>query len=144
MASSGDILISLHERHANNVFAGKKTVEVRRRRPHVDPGTRVWIYATLPRGAVLGCATVAAVISKTPVALWRSYKGELAIDRSTFDDYLHNCDTAHALVLQNVEILPKEISLNQMRFLDETFHPPQFFTRLNGLAARMEAYRCAK
>lgn len=140
MASSSDILISLHEQHANNVFAGKKTVEIRRRCPRIAPGTRVWIYATLPRGAVLGFATVAAVVSKTPGALWKNYRSELAINKSTFDRYLRNCDTAHAVLLRDAIALPKEISLEQMRFIDEAFHPPQFFTRLNGLAARMEAY----
>jgi predicted transcriptional regulator len=41
MNDSKHLLISLEERHAVNIFAGTKRVELRRREMHVEPGSTV-------------------------------------------------------------------------------------------------------
>ncbi len=58
MVSQDEILISLKPKHANEIFDGGKTVELRKRRPKIKPGTRVWIYATSPIAALWGLRAV--------------------------------------------------------------------------------------
>jgi hypothetical protein len=54
MIEHDEILISLKPKHAAHIFEGEKTVELRKRRPNIKPGTRIWIYATSPTAAIKG------------------------------------------------------------------------------------------
>lgn len=56
-----DVLMSFHEHWALAILAGTKTVEIRARRPAFPPGTRVWMYATAPRAAVVGWCVVGGI-----------------------------------------------------------------------------------
>ena len=131
---ASDILLSLGARHAHNVFSGRKTVEIRRRRINVPIGTRVWIYAKLPVGAVLGFATITNIENRAPASLWRRYGSESAIEKSEFNEYLEGRDSACALVLDDVALLSDAVPLAVLRKLEKKFRPPQFFSKLNGLA----------
>ena len=69
MGNGEHILISLASRHAENIFAGPKLVEVRRRTMNVVPGTTVWIYVKLPVGSTIGRVKVGAVHVLSPTTL---------------------------------------------------------------------------
>ena len=58
MPDATDAIISIHPDYADAIFAGKKTIELRRRIPEVPSGTRLWIYATRPTGAIIGFVTI--------------------------------------------------------------------------------------
>ncbi len=58
MEVEDNILISLEPRHAENILAGLKRVELRRRTMNVSPGCTVWIYAKLPVGSIVGRTTL--------------------------------------------------------------------------------------
>jgi predicted transcriptional regulator/ribosomal protein S18 acetylase RimI-like enzyme len=49
-----ELLISIRREFAEEIFAGSKRFELRRRRPGIPPSTRCWVYVPLPVGAVLG------------------------------------------------------------------------------------------
>jgi predicted transcriptional regulator len=133
-----NILVSLAPEHAVNVFSGRKTVEIRRRSMNVREGTRIWIYAKLPIGAILGFATISKVDTKSPERLWRLYGSQSAIQKGEFSDYLYGRAEACAIVLEKVTELSEAIPLTELRKLESDFQPPQFFTKLNGLAAKLE------
>lgn len=140
MNDKADILISLKPKHASNVFAGKKTVELRKRRPNVEPGTKIWIYATAPIAALKGYARLEHIVTATPKEIWASYGSETGISEDEFYSYFSNSEFAHALVLSTATALKHPILLKQMREMVSGFQPPQFFCRLNGAASEMRLH----
>ena len=72
MIDHDDILISLKPKHAANIFEGEKTVELRKRRPRIEPGTRIWIYATAPTAAIKGYANLVQIQSGPPSFIWKN------------------------------------------------------------------------
>lgn len=131
MPETTDILISLESHYAIDVFEGLKTVEFRRRRPNVPVQTRMWVYAKLPLGAILGTATISNIITKSVNRMWRLHGSCSSLTRREFFRYFEGCEHAHALVLGQPTPLEKQITLSELRELDAKFHPPQFFCRLN-------------
>lgn len=125
-----DILISLHPEHSENVLSGRKTVELRRRRLNVTPGTRVWIYTKQPRSRVDAYAIVSEVHEGSQDELWTMFGSQVAITRSAFDNYLSGSETGCAIVFSSVSRLRRAIGLDEIRQKVANFHPPQFFKRL--------------
>jgi predicted transcriptional regulator len=82
-----NILISLESRHAENIFAGNKQVELRRRNMNVRPGTTIWIYVKLPIGSIIGRVRVGAVHASAPTTLWRRFGSVSGLSRSEFFGY---------------------------------------------------------
>jgi predicted transcriptional regulator len=101
MDETEHVLISLEERHAENIFAGKKHVELRRRAMNVKAGTIVWIYVKLPVGRVVGYAKVSAAHSLAPSSLWKRFAGVCCITRSEFFAYFEGLSKGFALGLQD-------------------------------------------
>ncbi|WP_368428345.1 transcriptional regulator [Sulfuricaulis sp.] len=130
MAKGEHILISLSRRHADNIFSGRKQVELRRRSMNVLPGTTVWVYVKLPVGSVVGRAKVGAVHASSPATLWRRFGSISGLSRKEFFDYFEGVAAGVALVLENAQRLRSSLSLDALRELADGFHPPQFFARL--------------
>lgn len=126
-----DILISLHPRHCDNLVNGRKTVELRRRKMAVQPGTRVWIYSTRPRARVEAFAIVEGVFSGSHDELWKAFGDKVAVSRCEFDHYFAKTVDAHAIVLREVAPLKRYIKLKELRRKLDGFHPPQFFKKLD-------------
>ncbi|MHA1598256.1 MAG: transcriptional regulator [Alphaproteobacteria bacterium] len=130
MNNPGDILISVEERHASNMLAGKKSVELRRKPLNISSGTRVWVYSKLPRGQVQALAFVDEVVAGTPEKIWNSHGAQSAITKSEFDAYFADAKTGYAIVFEEVRPLAPILSLSSIREKISHFHPPQFFKRL--------------
>jgi predicted transcriptional regulator len=123
------LVISLHPTHAQNILDGKKTVELRRRRPKVKSGDRIVIYAASPAKAFVGSFLVAEVFFDSPVRLWERVADRCGISRQQFDDYYLNSPHAVAIDVGKVTRF-KPISLATIRKLLPEFHPPQAFLYL--------------
>ncbi len=130
MRNGDEALISIKPNYARAILAGTKTVELRRRIPTIRRGTRLWIYATLPLGAIVGSAVVADIIRGTPAAVWKTYRGCAAVSRREFDEYFTGTSRALALVLSDA-IKRREIGIDKLRELSHGFHPPQVMARLS-------------
>lgn len=131
MGNGEHILISLASRHAENIFAGRKQVELRRRTMRVVPGTTVWIYVKLPIGSIIGRVKIGAVHASSPAALWRRFGSISCLSRSEFFDYFNGAVQGVALVLEDAERLHHSLSLEVLREITVGFQPPQFFARLS-------------
>jgi predicted transcriptional regulator len=125
------ILISLNDRHAENILSGRKQVELRRRTMNVESGTIIWIYVKLPVGSIVGCAKVVNVHSSSPSTLWRRFGSVSGLSRSEFFDYFKGVTRGVALELEGAERLHNSLSLEEIREIYVGFQPPQFFARLN-------------
>ena len=116
------------------ILSGAKTVELRRRIPALSIGTCLWIYATRPRGAVIGTAVVSEVIRGTPEEIWEVCSDDAAIDRYAYDAYFDGSAEAFGIFL--CEIVRREpISFESLKKIRSNFHPPQVLTRLSAQEA---------
>lgn len=130
MANSENILISLESRHANNIYAGSKQVELRRRALNVNEGDVVWIYEKIPVGSITGCACIVAVHVAAPASLWQKFGRVSGLDRDEFFAYFSDLKTACAIELSDARRIINPIKLSTLRSAAEKFQPPQFFLRL--------------
>jgi predicted transcriptional regulator len=118
------LLISLKPKYAHGILTGAKTVELRRRAPHTEPGALVCLYSTSPERALVGTARVRAIQTGTPAEIWNSFADQCMLGRQTFDDYFQDADQAVAIVLDRPLQLSEPLPLHEMR---ERFgvSPPQ-------------------
>jgi predicted transcriptional regulator len=131
VSDTENILMSLDLRHAEKIFAGSKRVELRRRNMHIPLGTIVWIYATLPTGAIIGQAKIVKIHAASPVDLWQCYAEVSGLTKKEFFDYFSGVTQGVALVLEDAKRLHQALSLHYLRKISKGFHPPQFFTRFS-------------
>ncbi|HBY63386.1 MAG TPA: hypothetical protein DEH78_26480 [Solibacterales bacterium] len=125
-----DILISVDVEHSDNLLSGRKTVEVRRRRPRIEPGTRVWIYTKVPRAAIEAVGIVEEVHGASAGVLWKRYSAEVAISRTRLVEYLAGASSSCAIKFSSITPLQRSIGLDEIRQAVGAFQPPQFFKRL--------------
>lgn len=130
MQSTQHVLISLDERHASNILAGTKQVELRRRAMHVAPGSIVWLYVKKPVGAVVGYAAVGTIYVAAPSTIWRKFGPVSGLRKAEFDGYFEGASAAAAMSLSSPRKIKKPITLDALRVIQPSFHPPQFFCRL--------------
>jgi predicted transcriptional regulator len=140
MIDHDEILISLKPKHAAHIFEGKKTVELRKRRPNIEPGTRIWIYATTPVAAIRGYVNLVQIQTGSPSLIWKALGGQTGISKDEFDAYFGRSEVAHALVIDDVMKMKKALSLEGIRDAVTDFQPPQFYYRLNGARKSMRLY----
>ena len=130
MTSNAHALISLEQRFAEGILNGTKLVELRRRSMRIDVGTTVWFYVKVPVGEVIGSARVHSTHALAPSTLWRRYGDVSGLSRTEFFGYFAGVDRAFALVLNHPQRLEAGISLKDLRRLNGSFQPPQFFQHL--------------
>lgn len=129
MEVPNDAIISIRPAFAEAILSGKKTVELRRRIPPVELGTRLWIYATRPVAAIVGVAIIDAICRGTPQAVWEATSDRTAIDRGDFDRYFEGAREAIAIRLSRIERI-RPIGIECLRIWKEGFHPPQVLSRI--------------
>ncbi|MFJ9377565.1 ASCH domain-containing protein [Streptomyces sp. NPDC101455] len=120
------LLLSLHPRFATSILDGRKSVELRRQRVAVPPGTQVILYATSPVMALVGTARVARVDTASPAEVWERHRSKTGISRAEYDTYMDGAAQASALVLEAPERLEEPVPLAHLR-AGGTFHPPQSY-----------------
>ena len=125
------LLLSLRPTFADLVFAGVKTVELRRSRPRVREDDWALVYVSTPIKAVVGVIQVAAIIENKPSTLWRKVRERAGITRRQFNEYYVGASTGYAIVLSAVERFRKPVELNHIREVWPDFQPPQSYRYLD-------------
>ncbi len=110
------VLMSIRPRFADAILSGKKTVELRRRKPGFGEGTTVMIYASAPEQKVAGHFAVGSVISASPSELWQRVGQRSGVTKAEFDAYFAGCAVAHAIEIEQ----PTRLSPSRL-----AFRPPQ-------------------
>ena len=126
----GHAIISLKPRYANLILSGKKSVELRNRIVRLKPGTTIWIYATRPMGRIVAIAEVKAVVHDEPTLIWKRFKRDICIEKTEFNSYTGDRERVSAVTLTRVQELAEAPTLDGIRELTGTFHPPQFYAYL--------------
>jgi predicted transcriptional regulator len=122
------LVMSLRPEYAEAILAGRKTVELRRRRVAAAPGTLVLLYATRPAGAVVGFARIRKTINCESIEAWARHSAGMGIPKADFDAYLDGRDSACLLFLECVERIDP-LTLERLRSRG-TFTPPQSYRYL--------------
>lgn len=122
-----DVVLSVKPRYTDEIMAGRKTVELRRRFPASTPsGTVAYVYSTSPVRALV-CSVQISQIVKLPVSeIWRQYRRMACIGRADFDEYFRGARQGVALELENIRPLARSLALTELRERFG-FQPPQSF-----------------
>ncbi|MBO9716125.1 MAG: ASCH domain-containing protein, partial [Pseudoxanthomonas sp.] len=115
---------------AEKIADGSKTVELRKRFPAVPTGTWIYLYVTLPVGAVLGRAKVVDIDAAKPSKLWRRHHARVGISQERFNDYFNGRDEGYAVHLAQYESL-SPMSLDGLRKAMNGFVVPQNYRFLD-------------
>ncbi len=112
-----DLWLSIHPRWINAIVDGRKTVELRRRAPSVEPGATAVLYATSPDCCVVGSVVVSSVVSMPLGQLWEQYGLSAAVTRREFYRYFHGVSAGSAIEFGTVRTLADPVGLHQLREL---------------------------
>jgi predicted transcriptional regulator len=91
------VLLSVKPPHVERLMAGTKTVELRRRRWRVPPGTVALVYASGTTRALVGSVVVGATEAGSPEDIWHSHGLASEITREEFDSYFAGAQEAIAI-----------------------------------------------
>lgn len=126
---SENAIISIRPKFVQEILSGVKTIELRRRIPPIDVGTNLWIYATLPIGAVVAVAVATRIFRGSPDELWSSHGHKAGIAKIDFDSYFQGTSTGIGIELSFVrKICP--VSIKHLRSMRKGFHPPQVIAKI--------------
>ena len=131
MESGTALLLSIKPHFVEQIFAGTKTVELRRVRPRVVANDLVVVYASGTQKALVGAFLVADVHSKSPKSLWRQFRTNTGLTKAEFDAYFEGVDVGFAIEVAQSWRLSEPVSLSTLRSQDDGFHPPQSYRYLN-------------
>lgn len=132
MLSTNDIIISIRPPHVENILAGRKTVELRRRFPEsVTNGGVLLIYASSPEQVLIGAARIVAVRRMTPAGLWRSFREQACVPKEFFNSYFSGASEGYGVILGSVVRFEEAIPVSELkeRF---RFSPPQSYRYVRG------------
>lgn len=131
-----DVIFSLRRVYVDGLLSGNKCVELRRRVPSLDGGTRVWLYSKIPDGQILGVGILEEVEIGKPADLWEKYSQCSGLTKDDFFTYFSGVENGAALIFDTVARLRNPISLSELKELEANFHPPQFFRRVKSDALK--------
>src|SRR5581483_9144192 len=109
------LLLSIRAMHAERIFQGTKTFELRKTLPQGDI-RRVYLYESGGRG-VVGCFDVAEVILKPIPELWETV-GDQAASEARFTSYFAGRLVGFAIRISNPQKFSDPISLTKLRHID--------------------------
>jgi predicted transcriptional regulator len=120
------LFISVKPEFADKIVRREKSIELRKIKPHVNPGDYIIIYASSPVKSVVGFGIIKNIIEKTPRTMWQEHSGSLGIDKKRFDEYYAGKKRAIGIEIYNIKKI-KPIPLGKLRMIDSSFHPPQIY-----------------
>lgn len=123
------VLISIKPRYLDAILSGRKTVELRKRSTRIPTGTRLLLYASSPRCAVVGEARVGSREELSIEDLWVKHGVAAAVTREELDAYYAGAEQGVVLGLLDVRRYPVALPLSTLRDASTGFRPPQSYMR---------------
>jgi len=127
MATDHALLLSIRPHFVDLIFAGTKTVELRRVKPRVKSGDLVVVYASGATKGMVGAFEVAGVTAATPSSIWRKYNGGSGLTKREFDHYFAGVSVGYAICIGKFWKIQEPVPLNTLRQRRAGFRPPQSY-----------------
>jgi predicted transcriptional regulator len=131
------ILFSIRPKFAEMIFAGTKTVELRRVLPRVVAGDLALIYVSSPTRQLQGAFEIGKIVSGPPASLWKKVGCKSGLTRREFLGYFQGKRTGHALVIRKAWKLRVAVCLTTLRKRKNGYQPPQSFHYLNRITSAL-------
>lgn len=131
MKAGTALLLSIRPRFAEQIFAGTKTVELRRVCPRVEAGDLVIVYSSGAEKALVGAFQIAGVVKSTPKVIWKRYGAETGLSKTELDSYYAGVDAGYAIEISQTWRLMVPVKLADLRRQPGGFLPPQGYRYLN-------------
>lgn len=125
--SNRAVLMSIKPKYADLIFAGTKTIELRRVCPKVRLGDLILVYVSSPRMALVGGFEVAGIVSGEPPTLCKKWQTQSGVEEETFLHYFQGAATAYGILIGRTWTLPAPAELKALRRRKGGFHPPQSY-----------------
>ena len=119
--------MSIKPKYADLIFAGTKTIELRRVCPKVSPGDLVLVYVSSPRMALVGGFEVAGIVSGEPLTLCKKWQAHSGVEKETFLNYFQGAVTAYGILIGRTWQFESATELKTLRRRKGGFHPPQSY-----------------
>jgi len=125
--SEKELVLSVRPRFADAIVDGLKTVEIRRRKPNVQPGSIGFVYSSSPIQALVGIFRVGKIFSGNLDDLWKIARDGACISKLDFDEYFDGVAIGHAMAVSCAQRFRYPIKLSQIRVLWPEHVPPRSF-----------------
>jgi predicted transcriptional regulator len=111
-----NFIFSIKPNYAEEIMAGRKTVELRRRFSKVPVvGARVFIYCSSPAKEMIGYATISDVRCMPIDQIWKVYRSEARITRANFVHYFKGMNEGYVIALHAPQRLRESISMQSLK-----------------------------
>lgn len=127
MTTNHALLLSIRPRFVDLIFAGRKTVELRRVKPRIQAGDLVVIYASGTTKGMVGAFEVTGVTAAAPSSIWRKFNGGSGVTKREFDRYFAKVSVGYAIRIGKCWKIQEPIPLNTLRKRSLGFRPPQSY-----------------
>lgn len=107
------ILLSIKPRYVEEILAGRKLVEYRKRIPQEVGVRQVLIYASHPVKRVVAEFTIGGYLAGTPSEVWNETAVIGGISKEVFDKYFDGKDVAYAYRIGNLKVYGKAKCLSE-------------------------------
>lgn len=121
------VLMSIKPRYADMIFAGTKTIELRRVCPKIGPGDLVLVYVSAPRMALVGGFVVEDIVSASPAELCRRHLKHSGLTQDKFLNYFEGTNQAYGILIGRTWQMEQATELATLRRRRGGFHPPQSY-----------------
>ena len=129
------VLLSIKPNHVENILAGIKTFEFRRRLFTRRDVTTVVIYCTQPVGRLVAEFDIADILEDDPETLWAlTYFGS-GISKDFYDAYFSGRDRAFALQIGELRVYEEPIFPSAWF---KNFTPPQSYMYVDSEGRRIK------
>lgn len=129
--SSSLILLSIKPQHAQAIYSGQKSMELRKNRPWKPLPWTILIYESAPVKAITGSMFIERVVDQSPHFVWENHGPKTAISQGEFMAYYLDCYRAVGWEVRYYRKYRTPIPLEECRVRVEGFHPPQSWRYLS-------------
>lgn len=105
------ILLSIKPCYVDEILAGRKQVEYRKRIPKADGVSQVLIYSSHPVKKIVAEFTIGRFLSGTPAWLWDMTHGIGGVTKDVFDNYFEGRTVSYAYIIEKLHILAPQKTL---------------------------------
>ena len=120
------LLVSIHSHYAELILSGVKSVELRRRFARNVVGRKMFIYATLPKAAVVGHVQIEGIEHISVAEIWDLYGARAAISRDAFTRYFEGVNAGYAILLSEPKRYDHPVPLQALRAIHKLTVPQSY------------------